>query len=78
MTSRMELHSPFLLWSGRNLFPIYMYQRIPMIIFSPICGGAFTNSRVIVWLLFSAIMTVVIALNYKYFRYPFYKRDNAV
>ena len=34
LTMKLKLNNPVLIWTGRNLFPLYIYQRIPMIVFS--------------------------------------------
>lgn len=35
LTMKFSINNPILVWCGKNLFPLYIYQRIPMIIFLP-------------------------------------------
>ncbi len=41
VTSRISINGAILQWLGKNLFPLYIYQRIPMIALSSIAGGAY-------------------------------------
>lgn len=45
VSMKFVVKSKFIVWLGENLFPIYIYQRIPMIVLSSIGGGA-SGSRV--------------------------------
>ena len=69
LTMKFELHSPVLAWCGKNLFPIYIYQRIPMIVFSSAFPVAFGDWRCWLFCILSAAVTVCIALSYPKFRY---------
>ena len=44
LTMKIKINNPILIWAGKNLFPLYIYQRVPMIVLSSICGGAFVSS----------------------------------
>lgn len=66
MTLKFKLNSPILLWCGKNLFPLYIYQRIPMIILFNINGGTFVNNYPIIYALLCMIITGLIAYLYKY------------
>lgn len=64
-TMKLRIKNEFLIWLGKNLFPIYIYQRIPMIILSSIYDGYFAASRPICYTLTCFIITLLIACIYK-------------
>lgn len=64
MTFKVRLRSNVLAWSGRNLFPLYIYQRLPMVVLSTVCGGAFMNNHPYAYIVCSLIITVLIAFLY--------------
>lgn len=66
ISMRYQLNSRILEWSGKNLFPLYIYQRIPMILFSTICGGCLVNECRYVYVVISAVASVIIVHFYKY------------
>ncbi len=39
LTMKIRINNSALMWAGKNLFPLYIYQRVPMILFSAIGGG---------------------------------------
>ena len=55
-----------LLWCGKCLFPIYIYERIPMTVFADALA-----SHPVVFILVSAAITAAIASVYKYWRVSF-------
>ena len=65
VTMKFELRCPVFSWCGRNIFPLYIYQRIPMIVFSAIWPVAFTNWHSCVYLCLSAAITACIAVIYQ-------------
>ena len=65
-TMKFQIKSPVLLWCGRNLFPLYIYQRILMIILSSVNEGAFAASYPFLFTGSCLIITVLITLGYKY------------
>lgn len=66
LTMRLQLKSKFLEWSGKNLFPLYIYQRIPMILFSTICGGYLVGEHRYVYVITCAAISIIIVHLYKY------------
>lgn len=66
-TMKIELRSPVLRWCGEYLFPIYIYQRIPMIVFSTLHPSAFSDWRCWIYCALSAVITIGIAVVYPRF-----------
>ena len=58
---KARLSSVSLRWMGRNLFALYIYQRLPMIAFAAIGGGAFLTGHPDIYLWVSAASTLMIA-----------------
>lgn len=68
VTMKVELRSPALRWCGEHLFPIYIYQRIPMIIFSTLHPAAFMDWRCWIYGTVSFGITILIASQYRRFK----------
>lgn len=66
LTMKIKVNNAVLIWSGKNLFPLYIYQRIPMIILSSICGGAFLASYPVLYTFACLLITLLFAHFYKY------------
>ena len=66
LTTKFKINSPILLWCGKNLFPLYIYQRIPMVVFSSINDGAFAAGYPFLFTVASLIVTIFITKGYKY------------
>lgn len=66
LTMKIKVNNAVLIWSGKNLFPLYIYQRIPMIILSSICGGAFVSSYPVLYTFACLLITLLFAHFYKY------------
>lgn len=66
LSMRLQLKSRILEWSGKNLFPLYIYQRIPMIIFSTICGGYVVSEFRYLYVCMCVVISVAIVHLYKY------------
>lgn len=71
LTMKININNPILIWAGRNLFPLYIYQRIPMIILSNICEGTFVSSYPVLYTFASLTITILIAYFYKYWAVKF-------
>lgn len=69
-TMRIPLRNSFLAWSGKNLFPIYIYQRMPMLILSEVTIGGITllEYNLTLYLIICCISTLLIAYLHKYIR----------
>lgn len=65
-TMRFQFKSKVLEWSGRNLFPLYIYQRIPMILFSVLWGGYLVSEFKYIFVVICAVTSIIIAHLYKY------------
>ncbi len=66
LTLKLKLNSPILLWCGKNLFPLYIYQRIPMILIASISGGAFVADYPVIYTFVCLIITALIAYLYRF------------
>lgn len=66
LTMKVKINNAVLIWSGKNLFPLYIYQRIPMIILSSICGGAFVSSYPVLYTFTCLLITLLFAYFYKH------------
>ena len=66
LTMKIKVNNAVLIWSGKNLFPLYIYQRVPMIILSSICGGAFVSSYPVLYTFACLLITLLFAHFYKY------------
>lgn len=69
LTMKIKIDSPALRWCGQNLFPLYIYQRIPMIILAKICGGNFIFQYPIIFMLFTLFFTLGITCLYPKWEY---------
>ena len=66
LTMRCEINSKVLLWCGANLFPLYIYQRIPMIILSKVGHGEFVCTHPLLYVFSCLLVTILITFCYKY------------
>lgn len=66
VTMKFKFNSPILLWCGKNLFPLYIYQRISMMVFSYINDGAFAAGYPFLFTVACLIVTIMITKGYKY------------
>lgn len=70
LTIKIKLQSKVLAWSGSNLFPLYIYQRLPMFFLSTIMGGVFMNEHRYLYIVSCLAITLIIVAMYKYIKYP--------
>lgn len=66
LTMKFRINNSVLIWSGNNLFPLYIYQRVPMIILSSLCDGAFVASYPVLYTFACLLITLLFAHFYKY------------
>lgn len=68
ITMKVAVKNKFLSWSGRNLFPLYIYQRLPMLVLSivPIGASPLIEDNVSAYMAICFIATVLIAYLHKY------------
>lgn len=65
-TMKIKVNNALLIWMGKNLFPLYIYQRVPMIILSKIGDGFITNTYPVLYVICCFVTTVLIAFFYKH------------
>lgn len=63
---KVKLNSTLLQWSGKNLFPLYIYQRIPMILFASIMGGSLVAEYRYCYVVVCMLISILITTFYKY------------
>lgn len=66
LTMKFNIESKFFVWCGKNLFPIYIYQRIPMIILASVSNGEFIANYPVVYTGCCLMVTMLFAYLYKY------------
>ena len=65
---KIDIKSKALCWLGANLFPLYIYQRIPMITLRELTGDSFLVAHPYIYILSCAIISLLISYFYKYWR----------
>lgn len=68
LTMRVSIDNTALRWLGKNLFPFYIYQRLPMLAFSTILGKEIIVEYPILFFSLCLSVTVGICFGYKYIR----------
>lgn len=68
-TMKISVDSPLLRWHGEHLFPLYIYQRIPMMIFATLHPAAFQDARCWIYFVISACIAIAIAVLYPRFQF---------
>lgn len=63
-TMKFKIDSQVLLWCGKNLFPLYIYQRVPMIILASVSDGAFAANYPFLFTSSSLLITILMTLGY--------------
>ena len=71
LAMKFRFRNAALLWLGAHLFPIYMYQRLPMIILSEVSSGWLTRECVPLFIMVSLACTLIIAWAYRWWRVEF-------
>lgn len=71
ITMRVKIGNPVLQWLGENLFPLYIYQRIPMMIMAAVLPTWMLTVHPILFVVFSFVLTIIIAYAYRFFRISF-------
>lgn len=66
VTMKLEFKSKALEWCGKLLFPLYIYQRTGMLIFSTIDGGTFIQTYPYAYILICAVITILCGWGFKY------------
>ena len=66
LSMRVRIYNPALRWCGEKLFPLYIYQRIPMIVFAAILPSSILTNYSFIYVLISLIATILICICHKY------------
>lgn len=66
ITMKISIGNKWLQWCGTNLFPLYIYQRIPMIALSGLLGTEMVSAFPVIYLAVCLIITCIIAHYYRY------------
>lgn len=67
-TLKVKIGNRFLYWLGASVFPIYIYQRLPMRAFRFWAGDAWICSNPYLFIILSTAITCLIAYFYKYWQ----------
>ena len=68
LTMKIKIQNVALCWMGVNLFPLYIYQRIPMVALRNICGDGWLCANPYIYVVACLIITYVITLGFKFWR----------
>lgn len=68
LSMKVQVRSPSLSWLGKNLFPLYIYQRIGMIIFSRINEGEFIKDYSYLYIVLCVMIALLMGYMYKYIK----------
>lgn len=66
ITMRLKIGNFILYWLGANLFPLYIYQRIPMLALSEIQEGVLPREYTTIYILLCFTITIGITLIYRF------------
>ena len=67
-TMKIKMQNNALIWMGRHLFPLYIYQRLPMNILYDFNDGAFVRDYPLIYIAVCFVITVVISYFYRYWQ----------
>lgn len=68
MTMKVKTGNRFLYWSGACVFPLYIYQRLPMLALRHWAGDVWVSANPILSIFIFAVVVVCIALSNKYWQ----------
>ena len=68
ITMKVKMQNNALIWLGQHLFPLYIYQRLPMNILYDLDNGAFVRAHPLIYILLCFVITVVVSYFYKYWQ----------
>lgn len=63
---KVKLNSRLLEWSGKHLFPLYIYQRIPMTLLATVMGGSLVVGYKYLYVVACMAIVILITTLYKY------------
>lgn len=67
-TMKVKIGNRLLEYFGKNLFPLYIYQRLPMILLATICNGIIPKEYTAVYITGCFFITILITYFYKYWQ----------
>lgn len=67
LTMRIKIGNSILRWCGEQLFPMYIYQRIPMLVFATLMPSLVANYP-LVYIAISLLVAVFLTFCYRYIR----------
>jgi len=68
LTMKVKIGNKILLWLGINLFPLYIYQRIPMILMRESMGNEWLADNPYLFCIISLLGMILITYLYKYWK----------
>ena len=68
LSMKIVIGNPVLQWCGDHLFPLYIYQRLPMIVMYECIGTDFVKHNALLFVLISLATTCAIAYFYKHWK----------
>lgn len=68
LTMKVRIGNSVIYWLGANLFPLYIYQRLPMISLSIINKGEFIRDHVILYIIICALIVTLISYLYRFWQ----------
>lgn len=68
LNMKIVIGNPVLRWCGDHLFPLYIYQRLPMIVMYECIGTDFVKHNALLFVFISLVTTCAIAHLYKYWK----------
>jgi len=69
LTMKFKINNSVLIWAGKHLFPLYIYQRIPMIVLSLVGSGSFVSSYPVLYALLCLLITILFAFLYRHWEF---------
>jgi peptidoglycan/LPS O-acetylase OafA/YrhL len=76
VSMKIKVGNKALIWCGTKLFPLYIYQRIPMIFLSKFDGGAFISRHPFAYVWTCFLITIAIAFLYRSLSIPQLERKH--
>ena len=76
VSMKIKVGNKALIWCGTKLFPLYIYQRIPMIFLSKFDGGAFISQHPFAYVWTCFLITIAIAFLYRSLSIPQLERKH--
>lgn len=68
ITMKVSIGNIVLRWLGINLFPLYIYQRMPMVAMREIAGGEWLCAHPYQFVIISLIVSVILGYLYRYWK----------